>query len=97
MIQRTISKIAWKGEKKAPLATTKPLTMAKMIGTPMKGLYGRGKSGSLFRKMTSPSTVRKKNVYSPRPLKVRRARKLPKRIYNDERMVDSTRALLKVS
>jgi hypothetical protein len=41
----------------------------------------------------APSVVRKKNEYSPRPLNVRRARKFPKRMYSDEKMVESSRAL----
>lgn len=81
----------------APLTTTNPLTTAKIMGMSTKGLYGRCRFGSRNRKTIAPRTVRKKNEYSPRPLNVRRARKLPNRIYKVEKTVERSRALIGAS
>jgi len=45
----------------------------------------------------APSTVRKKNEYSPRPLNVRSVRKSPRRIYKVEMHDDRMRALIGAS
>jgi len=81
----------------APLTTTNPLTIAKIAGISRKGLYGRYRFGSRNRKTIAPRTVRKRKENSPRPLKVRRARKLPNRIYSAERTVEKRRALIGAS
>lgn len=59
----------------------------------MIGLYGRWSFGSRILKTIAPTTARKKKVYSPRPLKVTRARKLPKMMYSDEHRVEKMSAL----
>lgn len=59
----------------------------------MIGLYGRCSFGSRILKTIAPIIVRKKKVYSPRPLKVTKARKLPKIMYSDEHRVEKMSAL----
>lgn len=44
--------------------------------------------------MTAPSTVRKKNVYSPSPLNVTSARKFPNRMKSVDKIVERIMALI---
>jgi hypothetical protein len=77
----------------APLTTTNPETTTKIPGMANQGRYGLSSSGSLHLSTKAPNAVKKKKLYSPRPLNVRRARKFPNRIYSVDRMVDKRSAL----
>lgn len=92
-----MSTIACTGAKTAPRVTTHPLTRANIRGIQIIGLYGRGSCGSRTRRTMAPTMVKKKNVYSARPLKVTRARKFPKKMYTMEQPVEKRIALMGAS
>lgn len=77
----------------APLTTTNPDTSTKIAGTTIQGLYGLSNSGSFHLSTNAPSAVKKKKLYSPKPLNVNKARKFPNRIYSAER-IDERRSAL---
>jgi hypothetical protein len=77
----------------APLTTTNPDTSTNIPGTIIQGLYGLANSGSFHLSTNAPRAVRKKKLYSPKPLNVNNARKLPNRIYSAER-IDERRSAL---
>jgi len=85
------------GAKIAPRTTTNPLTKEKITGMMTVGLYGLSRLCSRYRSTMAPTTVKKKNVYSPSPLKVRSTRKLPRRMYMVEITVERIIALIGAS
>jgi hypothetical protein len=56
-------------------------------------LYGLLNSGSFHLNTRAPRVVKKKKLYSPRPLKVSKALKFPNRIYSAERILEKSKAL----
>jgi len=77
----------------APRTTTNPLTTTKIAGIITQGLYGLLNFGSFHLSTNAPRVVKKKKLYSPRPLNVSKALKFPNRIYRADKMDERSRAL----